>query len=76
MSAEPLNPAQAGEGVDELLAKALRPLTVEVCVDPVTLDRLFTLHFEDHSPLYIAVRATDLSVILGDISKAIARSLN
>lgn len=76
MTAEPLNPAEAGEGIEELLAKALRPLTVDVCVDPVTLDRVFTLHFEEHPPLHIAVGAAELTAILGNITKAVARSLN
>jgi hypothetical protein len=76
MSAEPLYPAAAGEGIDELLAKALRPLTVDVCVDPVTLDRIFTLHFEERSPLYIAVPAQQLTAILSNLAEATARSLN
>ncbi len=76
MAAEPLDPAGAGEGMEELLAKALRPLSVDVRVDPVTLDRVFTLHFEERAPLHIAVGAADLTVILASISKVVARSLN
>jgi len=76
MPAGPLDPAEAGEGIEELLAKALRPISVQVRVDPVTMDRLFELHFEDHAPLHIAVSAAHLTMILGDISKVVARSLH
>lgn len=76
MPARPLNLAEAGAGIEELVAKALRPLTVDVCVDPVTLDRLFTLHFEEHAPMHIVVGPAELITILASISKAVARSLN
>lgn len=76
MSADISLPASAGERIDELLAKALRPVAVEVRVDPVTLDRLFILHFEEHEPTHIVVGACDLAVILADLTAAITQSLN
>lgn len=76
MSVEPGLPANAGDGLDELLAKALRPVGVQVIVDPVTLDRLFILHFEDHGPIHIAIGPAELACILNDLSRAVASSLN
>ena len=76
MSAEPVFPASAGDRLEELLAKALRPVAVEIRVDPVTLDRLFTLHFEDHPPAHIAVGACELAVILTNLSRAVTNALN
>lgn len=66
----------ADEGIDELRAKAQRPSSVEVRVDPVTFDRLFIVRFEDRDPLLLAVAPTDLAAILHTLSAAIAQSLN
>lgn len=76
MSAEPSLPVFAGDGLDELFAKAIRPVAVEVRVDPVTLDRLFTMHFEEHPPLHVAVGSVELAVILSDLTRVAASALN
>lgn len=75
MSAELATPA-SGDGLAELIAKARRPVAVDVRVDPVTLDRLFTLHFEDHPPIHVAVGALDLTAILADMHKVAASAMN
>ena len=76
MSADASSPATAGERIDELLAKACRPVAVEIRVDPVTLDRLFIFHFEECPPVHIAVGACELAVVLTSLAKAISKAMN
>ena len=76
MPAELVPPDQTGAGLDELLAKALRPVAVDIHVDPVTLDRVFTLHFEEHPPAHIVVGPCEVTAILKDLARVVTKSLN
>lgn len=76
MSADTSLPAHAGERLEELLAKALRPVAVEIRVDHVTLDRLFVFHFEDHPPIHIVVGICELTGVLIDLARVVSNSLN
>lgn len=55
---------------------ALHPLSVEVFIDPTTLDRFFVVSFEEHEPITLRVSVVELTVILGNLSAAATRALN
>lgn len=59
-----------------MVTNALHPLSVEVIIDPVTLDRFFVVNFEEHKPITLRVSCVELTVILSNLAAAATRSLN
>lgn len=74
MPAEALPPI--ADGLAAAFTNALHPVSVEIFIDPVTLDRLFCLHFEDHEPISLRLSAIELPVILANLAATVTRSLN
>jgi len=54
----------------------LRVTSVEIAVDPHTLDRIFVVHAEDHEPMAFSIAPMDLTVILANLARTLSRSLN
>lgn len=45
-------------------------------MDPETLDRVFTVHAEEHAPITLRVDPVQLETILANLVRVVARSLN
>lgn len=65
-----------GAGLLAPATHAVRPAAIEITVDPITKDRIFRLHFENHAPFSFRVGAVDLAVALAQMAIAVAKSSN
>ena len=54
----------------------LRVTSVDISIDPDTLDRVFVIHSEEAEPVGVIISPVDLQSVLVSLAKAILRSLH
>lgn len=64
------------ENSEQHAARQLIVESVDVRIDPATLDRIFTVRTAESDPLVLRVPALAMPGILQELSRAVARSLN
>lgn len=60
----------------ELCEAAIRPSVIQVMVDPTTHDRLFLFQFDHQAPIAVRVSPLELPVMLAQLARAVAHSVN
>lgn len=66
-------------GASQIIAlceQAARPAQLQILVEPLTHDRVFIFQFSDRAPISVRISPAELPIMLAQLARAIARSVN